>query len=136
MTLQIFVVPAGLRLQGESVAWLGLFIAASATGTIMMNLHLASRHADARRRRLWGSSRSGALDGHFMDRDFAADDDARAVQLFTETLNRSISLFLAIPDGKPLRTFPGIACLMTFAAEQAKNEPLREGCRPPSAARF
>ncbi|NEI73394.1 hypothetical protein GR212_27960 [Rhizobium lusitanum] len=45
MTLQIFVVPAALRLQGESVAWLGLFIAASATGTIMMNLHLASRHA-------------------------------------------------------------------------------------------
>jgi len=27
------------------------------------------------------------------------------------------------------------ACLMTFAAQQAKNEPLREGCRPPSAAR-
>ncbi|NLS20652.1 MFS transporter [Rhizobium sp. P40RR-XXII] len=45
MTLQIFIVPAALRLQGESVAWLGLFIAASATGTIMMNLHLASRHA-------------------------------------------------------------------------------------------
>jgi hypothetical protein len=29
----------------------------------------------------------------------------------------------------------GIACLMTFCTEQAKNEPLREGCRPPSAAR-
>ncbi len=43
MTLQIFLVPAALRLQGESVAWLGIFIAASATGTIMMNLHLASR---------------------------------------------------------------------------------------------
>ena len=45
MVLQIFIVPAALRLQGESVAWLGLFVAASATGTIMMNLHLASRHA-------------------------------------------------------------------------------------------
>ena len=42
MALQIFLVPAALRLQGESVAWLGIFIAASATGTIMMNLHLAS----------------------------------------------------------------------------------------------
>lgn len=43
MTLQIFLVPAALRLQGESVAWLGIFIAASATGTIIMNMHLASR---------------------------------------------------------------------------------------------
>ncbi|MGZ9718723.1 hypothetical protein [Rhizobium miluonense] len=43
MTLQIFLVPAALRLQGVSVAWLGIFLAASATGTIMMNLYLASR---------------------------------------------------------------------------------------------
>ncbi len=43
MTLQIFLVPAALQLQGASVAWLGIFIAASAAGTIMMNLHLASR---------------------------------------------------------------------------------------------
>lgn len=43
MTLQIFLVPAALRLQGGSMAWLGIFIAASAVGTIMMNLHLASR---------------------------------------------------------------------------------------------
>ncbi|MGY5800116.1 hypothetical protein ACXHMN_02170 [Rhizobium sp. LEGMi12c] len=45
IVLQVFIVPAALRLEGASVAWLGLFIAASATGTIMMNLHLASRHA-------------------------------------------------------------------------------------------
>ncbi|WP_037155196.1 hypothetical protein [Rhizobium freirei] len=45
MTLQIFLVPAALRLQGVSVAWLGIFLAASATGTIMMNLYLASRQS-------------------------------------------------------------------------------------------
>jgi len=45
IVLQVFVVPAALRLEGASVAWLGLFIAASATGTVVMNLHLASRHA-------------------------------------------------------------------------------------------
>ncbi|MFK0166748.1 hypothetical protein [Rhizobium sp. NPDC090279] len=43
ITLQIFLVPAALRLHGESVAWLGLFIGAAATGTVVMNLHLASR---------------------------------------------------------------------------------------------
>lgn len=41
MTLQIFLVPAALRLQGESVAWLGIFIAASAAGTVIMNQQLA-----------------------------------------------------------------------------------------------
>ncbi|MBN8953743.1 MULTISPECIES: hypothetical protein [unclassified Rhizobium] len=45
IVLQVFLVPVALRLEGASVAWLGLFIAASATGTVMMNLHLASRHA-------------------------------------------------------------------------------------------
>jgi MFS family permease len=45
IVLQVFIVPAALRLEGASVARVGLFIAASATGTIMMNLHLASRHA-------------------------------------------------------------------------------------------
>ncbi|WFP61819.1 MULTISPECIES: hypothetical protein [unclassified Mesorhizobium] len=34
---------------------------------------------------------------------------ARAFHRFAETANRSISCFDAIPDGRPLRTFPGIA---------------------------
>ena len=41
--------------------------------------------------------------------------------------NRGFALspcFFAIPDAKPLRTFAGIACLMTFVAEQAKKGPL------------
>jgi hypothetical protein len=33
----------------------------------------------------------------------------RAASGFTKKRNRSGSLFVAIPDGKPLRTFPGIA---------------------------
>jgi len=32
----------------------------------------------------------------------------KAIERFA-TANRSISLFLAIPDGKPFHTFPGIA---------------------------
>ena len=45
---------------------------------------------------------------------------ARAVHRFTETANRSNSLFDAIPDGKPFHTFPGIA-LEGDAAEHAQT---------------
>jgi hypothetical protein len=39
----------------------------------------------------------------------AARHSVRAVSLFFESRRYSISLFYGIPDGKPLRTSPGIA---------------------------
>src|SRR4051794_40453686 len=44
---------------------------------------------------------------------------ARAVQLLTEPRTALSSCFYAIPDGKPLRTFPGIAL---FPADHALIE--------------
>jgi len=44
------------------------------------------------------------------------------VQRFTETLHRSISLFCAIPDGKPFHTFPGIALVRPGARASATTD--------------
>jgi hypothetical protein len=50
-----------------------------------------------------------------LDRRSAAGLSAGAFRRFTETPNRSTCLFCAIPDGKPLHTFPGIALIRWFS---------------------
>jgi hypothetical protein len=46
----------------------------------------------------------------------------RAAQHFTESVIRSKYLFLAIPDGKPVPTFPGIA--LAFSAVFKRRIPM------------
>ncbi|TPK73003.1 hypothetical protein FJ930_10915 [Mesorhizobium sp. B2-4-15] len=46
---------------------------------------------------------------------------SRTVHRFTETANRSISCFGAIPDGKPPSTFPGIALSLVLTQFRTEN---------------
>jgi hypothetical protein len=61
--------------------------------------------------------------GHHRATSPAADKvrSSRAFQLFFESQKRSIVLFYAIPDGKPVSTFPGIALDSISPVNQQKS---------------